>query len=496
MKRTLLLIAALSITGAQSQEISDAIRYSTDNLNGTARFRAMSGAFGALGGDFSSLSVNPAGSAVFINNQAGFTLSSYNKKNESNYFGTKESDKESAFDLNQAAAVFVFNNSNPDSDWRKLSIGVAYENTNDFDNSVFSAGMNPNNSVANYFLSYANQGGGIPLADLQDFYYEELSYGAGQAFLGYQSYLIDPAESGSGYVSNVPAGGNFYQENSLISTGYNGKLSFNAATQYKDKIYFGLNLNSHFTDYRKSTSFYEQNSNDATTGIQRLRFNNDLYTYGSGFSFQLGAIAKVTREFRFGLAYESPTWYRLNDELSQNISTVRVENGASLNEYVDPGVTIVYDVYKLQTPGKWTGSLAYVFGTTSLISVDYSIKDYSNTEFRPSEDLYFQAINSQMSDLLDTAGELRIGAEHRIKQFSLRAGYRMVESPYKDGRVVGDLTGYSGGIGYNFGSTRLDLSYSYAKQDFEQSIFSQGFVDAPEIKSVNNNVSLSLVFEL
>jgi hypothetical protein len=35
----------------------------------------------------------------------------------------------------------------------------------------------------------------------------------------------------------VPAGADYYQKNSVTSTGYNGKLSFNAATSYKDKIY-------------------------------------------------------------------------------------------------------------------------------------------------------------------------------------------------------------------------------------------------------------------
>ena len=49
-----------------SQEIPDAVRYAQDNLNGTARFRAMGGAFGALGGDLSSINVNPAGSAIFL----------------------------------------------------------------------------------------------------------------------------------------------------------------------------------------------------------------------------------------------------------------------------------------------------------------------------------------------------------------------------------------------------------------------------------------------
>ena len=106
------------------------MRYSQDDLNGTARFRAMSGAFGALGGDLSSIYVNPAGSAVFLNNQMGLTLSSFNIKNNSNYFGTKTSDKENSIDLNQAGAVFVFNN-RKDSDWRKISLGVNYEKTND-----------------------------------------------------------------------------------------------------------------------------------------------------------------------------------------------------------------------------------------------------------------------------------------------------------------------------------------------------------------------------
>ena len=44
----------------------------------------MGGAFGALGGDFSSLNVNPAGSAVFANNQMALTLSNFSVKNSSN----------------------------------------------------------------------------------------------------------------------------------------------------------------------------------------------------------------------------------------------------------------------------------------------------------------------------------------------------------------------------------------------------------------------------
>jgi hypothetical protein len=92
-----------------------------------------------------------------------------------------------------------------------------------------------------------------------------------------------------------------YQEEETITKktrlleGYNGKLFFNA-TSY-DKLYIGINLNSHFTDFRKQ-QFYEDNNAPLTPDytISKLRFDNDLYTYGTGFSFQVGAIAKVTNE--------------------------------------------------------------------------------------------------------------------------------------------------------------------------------------------------------
>ena len=43
-----------------SQNINDALNYTDNSYQGTARFNSMSGAFGALGGDLSSIAVNPA----------------------------------------------------------------------------------------------------------------------------------------------------------------------------------------------------------------------------------------------------------------------------------------------------------------------------------------------------------------------------------------------------------------------------------------------------
>jgi hypothetical protein len=495
----LLLFAGFTFSVAQSQEIPDAMRYAQDNLNGTARFRAMGGAFGALGGDLSSINVNPAGSAVFSNNQITLTLSSFNRKNDSNYFGTSTSASDNSFDLNQTGGVFVFKNQNPNSDWKKFSMAINYENTNNFDNSIFSAGTNPTNSVAKYFVSYAN---GVPKNVLDNSSYGELDHGGQQAYLGYWGYVINPVndtDNNTQYVSNVTSGGNYYQENSVYSNGYNGKLSFNAATSYKNKLYIGVNLNSHFTDFTQSSSFYESNNNplNGDYTVKSLRFDNNLHTYGTGFSFQIGAIAKVTNEVRLGFAYESPTWYNLSDEFSQKLMAVSANNINELQaDVVDPQLINYYAPYELDTPGKFTGSFAYVFGKTGLISIDYSIKDYGNTKFQPENDPYFRDINSEMSNILATSGELRIGAEYKIKEWSLRGGYRFEESPYKNSTTIGDLNSFSGGLGYNFGMFKLDFSYSNAQRNSQQPFFNQGFTDGAKINTKDNNFSMTLLFEM
>ena len=506
-----LLITGLTVFSAQSQNINDAMRYAQDNLTGTARFRAMSGAFGALGGDFSSINVNPAGSAVFATSQVGLSISNYNTSNKSNYFGKNTSETDNAFDINQAGGVLVFNNPKQNSGWKKFAIAANYDNMKSFDNSIFSAGTNPNNSIGNYFLYYANANqlwSGIPLETLQNAYFDELNYADQQAMLGYQSYIIDPVDetnpNNSVYFSNIPVGGNYYQENTVVTTGYNGKLSINASANYSDKLSIGINLNSHFIDYRESSSFFESNTNpnnvDPQRTITKVRFNNELESYGTGFSFQLGAIFKPIKELRIGLAYESPTWYEITDKTTQSIGVTGYglqtvpDTTVLSNAGFNPRITTEYEPYNLQTPGKFTGSLAYVFGKKGLISFDYAIKDYSKTQFRPDRE--FTAANDQMENVLDLASEFRVGAEYKIMKFSLRGGYRFEQSPYKNGKTIGDLTGYSAGIGYNFGRFKLDAAYSYAQRDMQKAFFSQGLTDAATIKSKNDNVTLSLAFEL
>lgn len=505
MKKIVTFVLCIGALYTNAQNITDALRFSQSDLNGTARFKGMSGAFGALGGDFSAINVNPAGSAIFANNQWGTSLSNYNYKNESNYFGKSTSDNDNSFDLNQAGVVFVFENNRKKSDWKKLGLAINYENTRNLDNSLNIAGTNPLNSVDNYFLDYAN---GLPLSTLDgsNYDYRDLYFNEQQAYLGYQSYIIDPltvSPTNTAYYTNVSTAGNYYQENSIASNGYNGKVNFNVSGQYTDEWFFGVNLNAHFVDYRQSSFFFESNNNPKyATGstVDTVRFYNDLYTYGNGFSFQLGTIYKPTPELRLGLVYDSPTWLELNDELSQRITT----SGYGLNAAQDntiygtggfnPNTIMVYEPYKLKTPGKWTASFAYIFGKKGLISLDYILKDYSTAKLSPKKD--FIAANNYIENTLDATSEFRLGAEYRIQKFSLRGGYRYEQSPYKDGKTIGDLTGYSAGLGYNFGSTKVDLAYAASQRNYYHQMFNVGLTDAAKINAKNNSVTLTVLFEM
>ncbi|MFD2908093.1 OmpP1/FadL family transporter [Flavobacterium ardleyense] len=498
-----LLLGSAMLSTAQETTINDALRYATNNLTGTARFRGMSGAFGAVGGDMSAINVNPAGSAFFNNNYASISGSSFNSKNNSNYFGNVTNDKFSTLDLNQIGAVLVFNDKSGKSDWSKIVVGLNYENTNDFDNRFFNAGVNPNNSIDRYFLDKAQ---GLPLEyvvteqgeSITELYTylgqtSGLGFPAQQAMLAFQGYLID-TDAPESYFSNVETSGNYYQDNYVTTTGYNGKLSFNFATSYQNKLFLGINLNAHFTDYLKSSSVYESNNNrlnDTGFTATDIQFDNELYTYGTGFSLNLGAIYKFTESFRGGIAYESPTWYRLNDELAQRLIVVRTDGVSDFREVIAPNTTNLYDTYKIQTPSKWTVSAAYIFDKIGLLSIDYAMKDYSNTKFKPTSDDTYRNLNTDMDNLFQNAYELRIGGEYKIKQWSVRGGYRFEESPYKNDFAMGDLTGYSTGIGYNFGESKLDLAYANDHRNYNMALISSGMNDTARIRTTNNNVTLT-----
>jgi long-subunit fatty acid transport protein len=506
MKKLLMLgIGLVCTSNFLAQDITDAVRYSMEDIKGTGRFRAMSGAFGALGGDLSSIHINPAGSAVFNTSYAAGSLSIANKDDQISYFNGLNTANNSNVDINQLGATFVFRNTNINSPWKKFTLSAAYDRVADFDDNWLASGINPNTSIVEYFFQNAN---GLRLDEISALPGETISQAYSeignifgfqhqQAFLGFEGFLIDPvndSDDNTDYIRNIN-GTNFNQRYAYASRGYNGKLAFNFATSYNDKVHFGLNFNTHFINYERTTFFQESNNNAAST-VTDVDFENNLLTTGSGFSFQFGGIAKLTEELRVGVSYNSPTWYRISEETSQYLATTRIDNGSNVNQVLSPNVINIFPEYRLQTPSKLTGSLAYVFGRQGLLSFDYSVRDYSGAKFRPTSDTFFSGLNNAIENTFDTSVAYNFGGEYRYKQLSFRGGYRFEESPYKDDTFFGDLSGYSLGLGYNFGNFNLDVAFSQSERDTNYQLYNVGLTDSASFESKFTDVILTLGFSI
>ena len=87
-------ILAIAVS-AQAQTDADAFRYTGTSITGTARYTAMSGAFGALGGDFSVLSTNPAGIGIYRSSEISFTPSIFTANTKSSFLGNQTSENKS-----------------------------------------------------------------------------------------------------------------------------------------------------------------------------------------------------------------------------------------------------------------------------------------------------------------------------------------------------------------------------------------------------------------
>ncbi len=503
MKKIFLFIGVLSMPFLNAQDITDAVRYSQQDILGTARFRGMSGAFGALGGDLSAIQINPAGSSVFLNSSGSITLSSTSITNDTDYFNGLGTATNNNLNFNQLGGVFVYNNQNESSIINRVSLGITYDQTADNTDELFAFGRS-NTSIDTLFTSAVQ---GIPLDlitprsgenidELYGFLGETEGTSTQLALLGHESFLIEANDlnnpDNTQYSSNI-ARGFFDQEYRLESTGLNGKFTINGGAQIHKRFHIGANLNIHFINYDRVTEFFESNTNTGST-INEVLFTNRLSTTGGGFSAQIGGIVKISRMLRVGASLESPTWYHIEEQTQQSLETFGDANG---NVLINPDVVNIFPVYQLRTPAKATGSVAVLFGKRGLISLDYSYKDYASTEFDSDQNIDFSPINNQIQDNLQGASTIRIGGEFRNGNWSFRGGYVYEESPYKNETILSERTGVSAGIGYNFGKFKFDVAYDVSQQErLDQFYPNSGFDNAFAVDSYRDNLTFTLGINL
>ncbi|RXP54089.1 hemin receptor [Lutibacter sp. HS1-25] len=442
MKNLLLLIALCAgfIGFAQTLSYNDiGVLITNEKIDGTARFNAMSGAFGSLGGDITAIESNPAGAAVFLNSEVAMSLNFNGIDTKASYYGVTSNSNTNPVRFAQAGGVFVFkpNYSANNDGWRKFAFAFDYSTANEFEN-FWSVIGNSN----------------------------------------YPTWTVDPNDDNPLYYDSSDGQ---YFENS--TSGRTNKYTFTVASQYKNNLYIGASLISYNADYYQLTLLEENNYSSLNNDFLEASSIQELSTYGNGFSFNLGLIAKPSKNTRIGLAYQSPVWYNMDETFLEYDTEVYYSNvGQTYSDY--SGVSNFY--YNLRTPSKVTGSFAYIFDKYGLLSIDYIYKNYSKIELRNGP---FGGENQAFRNNMNGVSEVRVGTEWRIKKASVRGGYHFEQSPYKDAISSDNLEGWSAGLGYNFGMVKFDLSYLQSSKTAPYNFYP----NYPEVNSVELDFKTSKV---
>lgn len=469
MKKILIITAALAASlSLNAQNEVDALRYSQLIPGGTARFNSLAGAFGALGADFSTLSTNPAGLGVYKKSEFTFTPSLYLGKTTSTYQTRTGEDLKYNFNLGNAGLVMVMpaGKALSESGWRNIQFGVGLNRLNNYNNRMLIEGFNPNSSLLDAYVNYAN---GIAPSELNEF----------DTRLAFDTWLLDTLGSNTSYFGAVPAG-NVLQRKSITTDGSLNEFVLSMGANYKDRFYLGASLGFPFLRYYETSTYRESDSQGAISDFKEFTLNDEYLARGSGFNFKLGMIFRPTEWLRLGTALHTPTFFQINETYSTSISS-EFDNG---DYYTASSPNGEFD-YKLETPMRFIGSIAFVIGEYGLVSADYEFLDYSDARLRSKSYKYFDE-NDAIRNSYVQAHNIRLGTEWRIDAFSFRGGYAIYGNPFESKINDGSRNLLSFGLGYREKNYFLDFAYVMAKGSEDYYLYDPVLV-SPAVNDLQQN---------
>ena len=520
-----------------AQDAFDVLQMSQTELRGTSRFQSMAGAFGALGGDLSTLTQNPAGIGVYRSSDLGVTLSldfnstkaGINKLNETKF---------NVNNVGYVGAIRLNSESVPN-----LNFGFTYNRLQSFNRHYIGGVANIPTSMSNFV---ADEFVNVPGFTDGDLYWDD-DYNP--YFDGYAPWaavtMFDMTTQNGGYVGIINSNDGYMQ--GLFGQGTTGNAYYEVeerghADEYNigfggniaNKLYFGLDFGILDLDY-KSYQTYEEDLNNAyvmaddidlfTSPIinenTRADWNltNYLHTSGTGVNFKFGLIWKPVQALRIGAAFHTPTYYDMRDTYLVSANLLAYEDNNLLyraSKSSNDGYNYS-GTYTIKTPWHFMGSVAGVIGTNAILSMDYEY--VANETMRIGDDR-----NNDYPDVTDNVKAnfkpshiIRIGGEYRLTpNWSVRAGYSYKTTQVEKGvdeyeyniATVGTNPAYqydnavhniTGGFGYRYQKFYADLAYVHKMRKSVYNAFSPINDDygyepnvSADVTDHNNRISLTL----
>lgn len=489
---------------AFSQSAMDGYNFTQPDLKGTARFMSMGGAFGALGGDLSTLSQNPAGIGVYRHSEIGFTVDLDCQSSSTSAPGNSMTDAQTKFLLNNIGGVITWRLNS--SAMPNLNFGFTYNKGASFNRRYSGGNGGLQTSLSNYVAGVAN-GAQYSVPDLEstddyDPYNPPSNQIAPQwlPILGYNSFMISPEgdpnyPTWQGQYGNGTTGDGYFNvsESGAVNE-YNIALGGNIS----NVVFWGMDFDIISMNFNQQSIWSENLKNAYVDGEiladNSWRLNNSYAASGTGFNYKLGVIVKPIQELRFGFAFSTPTWYSVDELFSGSVDFKNpqkdFEKATTMTNYGVPGT----NYYNFRTPWKFTLSAAGVIDSRLILSADFEWQPMRQMQFSDQsyygwgnwdggyDDWYddwgydwgwfapakdkggaatrsaesFSNTNNDIRTYYQTTYNLRVGAEFRVtNQFSVRAGYNYVTSPVTNAARNNDLTIYTVGTNpaYRFDNT-------------------------------------------
>jgi hypothetical protein len=453
-----IFIAALVITttiAAKAQDETDVLRYSQLQNYGTARSMGIGGAVGNIGADYSAIIVNPAGLARYSKSEFMLTTSFKNNAATATFLEGVGKDDKTKLALDNIALVLANRRSNRNG-WRSGNFALGIQRVADFNrNTYIKGGINTKTSIANTWAQQANDAGGRRYV---------AQFGSLQSAMAYENYLLDTLSGNpDSLFSFVPTSQGIIQSKTVIESGSIQELNFALAGNYNDKFYVGGSLNFPIVNYDRSVSYREQDATKVLNNFNDLNYGESLSTNGIGVNAKLGLIYLPTKFLRLGAAVHTGTLYNLSDIYDYSLRT-NLENGGNYD--IPFGNYNGAVSYLITSPARAILSAAGMVGKYGFITADYEFVNYTRGKLTfndanasDADAAYGRLVNNTIDNLYANSNNLRLGAELRLKDVSLRGGYARQGSPFADASRATTKIDYSAGIGFRGRSFFADFAY-------------------------------------
>ncbi|MCK9424113.1 MAG: hypothetical protein M0Q38_16125 [Bacteroidales bacterium] len=477
MKRKIIIFILIccSVNLIIAQTAEDALRFSRIYYSGTARFNGLSGAFGAVGADFSTLATNPAGIGLYQASEMTFTIAPLTANSTSSYNGTNASADRVNFGLGDFGFVFNIkpNTKGNTGKLKSFNVGFGFNRQNDFNNQLFITGVNSRNSLMQSYVNELNANGTRP-----DFIREKYPFDIG---LAYDANLVVYDSLSGKYFCDAKYGG-VIQNKTINTYGSMNEIELSFGGNYNDQLYFGLTVGVPIIKYYETSSYQEFRTKDTIPNFISLNYRYNLQTQGTGINVKFGLIYRPAAWIRIGASIHTPTWYpNMHDEWFSSMQSNFTTTQWNSVVYSPIGN---YD-YRLTTPFRAMGSVAFILGAYGLVSADYEYVNYSQASFNSSQDSYTD-VNNEIKSTYKSWGNIRLGTEWRLGNFRLRGGFAYFSNPYATGSNNSERVQVSGGFGYRAKYFFADVTYVWSKMNQDYYLYDRTMVN-PSFNSMYTN---------